>query len=295
MERKPPAAVRRELRKEVGFACPIEGCGSPYLTYHHFDPPWAVEEHHDPEGMIALCLQHHKEADVGTYTDEQLRSLKEKDAAHSYVSGRFNWRREDTLIIAGSNYFIGSPTILEIEGRKLIWFQKNEDGFDTVNMDLYARNGQLVFQMRNNEWVVTPSLDNIEAPPSGRSLKVRCKRHKISVDLDFSQCDISDVKKRASKIAWNSTVESVKEQNRHRPDILPKVVFEEELEKRVSSVIDYVEKNIGASDFLLCEVSLSMVHPIQLKLSPAKLETKIRNTSLMLSGNMMGSVTVLKL
>jgi len=295
MERKPPATVRRELRKEVGFACPVEGCSSPYLTYHHFDPAWAVREHHNSEGMIALCLQHHKEADVGTYTNEQLRDLKEKEASHNSVSGRFNWKRENTLIIAGSNYFIGSPTILEIGDRKLIWFQKDEDGFDTVNMDLYAKNGQLVFQMRDNDWVVTPSLDDVEAPPSGRSLKVRCKRNKISIDLDFSNSDIAEIRKRASKIAWNSTIDSVKQQNEHRPEFFPKVEFKEELEKRVVAVTGYVSKNFGMNEFMLCEVGLSIVHPISLKLSPLKLETKVSNTSLMLSGNMMGSATVLKL
>jgi len=58
VNRTPPAAVRRELRREVGFGCPIPDCGIPYLTWHHFDPEWRVEEHHRPEGMIALCLTH---------------------------------------------------------------------------------------------------------------------------------------------------------------------------------------------------------------------------------------------
>lgn len=52
MNRTPPEPVREILRKEVNFGCPIEGCGSPYLEYHHFDPPWHEREHHDPQGMI---------------------------------------------------------------------------------------------------------------------------------------------------------------------------------------------------------------------------------------------------
>ena len=69
--------MRRALREEVAFGCPIDGCGSPYLTWHHFDPPWHVEQHHKFEGMVALCLQHHKEGDAGAFTPEQLRTLKE--------------------------------------------------------------------------------------------------------------------------------------------------------------------------------------------------------------------------
>jgi hypothetical protein len=53
--RTPPIAVRRKLRQEVGFACPVPDCGSPYLTWHHFDPPWHVTPQHEPAGMIALC------------------------------------------------------------------------------------------------------------------------------------------------------------------------------------------------------------------------------------------------
>ncbi len=73
---KPPADIRRALRVEVGFGCPVDGCGSPYLTWHHFDPPWRERQHHDAAGMIALCLQHHKEADSGAFSHEQLRVLK---------------------------------------------------------------------------------------------------------------------------------------------------------------------------------------------------------------------------
>ena len=73
MRREPPDSVKKILRKEVRFGCPIPGCNNPYLEWHHFDPPWAKEEHHRPEGMIALCNTHHKRADAGAFTIEQLK------------------------------------------------------------------------------------------------------------------------------------------------------------------------------------------------------------------------------
>lgn len=39
MTRNIPKDVRKILRKEVYFGCPIKDCGSPYLSYHHFNPP----------------------------------------------------------------------------------------------------------------------------------------------------------------------------------------------------------------------------------------------------------------
>ena len=54
MSDKGKSAAIRTLRREVGFGCPV--CRSPFLTWHHFDPPYHVEEHWRHEGMIALCL-----------------------------------------------------------------------------------------------------------------------------------------------------------------------------------------------------------------------------------------------
>lgn len=295
MDRKPPAAVRRKLREEVGFCCPIEGCGSPYLTYHHFDPPWATEAHHNPDGMIALCLQHHKEADVGAYTDIQLRELKEAGKNNKPVAGQFNWKRENTLIIAGSNYFIGSPTILEANKTKQIWFEKDEKNYDTVNMDLYSSDGLLVFQMRKNDWIVLPDFEDIESPPSARSLKIRSKQYGVSVDLEFSNKDINEIAKLVESNLWNRTLQSVAEFNQNLPDIIPRKEFKDELEKSVSKVTEYVSKNLGESDFMTCLVNLSIKFPVSLQLTPKKLQMKVDKSSFTFSGCLMGSATVLSI
>jgi hypothetical protein len=72
LSRTPPIQVTREIRSEVGFSCPIDRCGNPYLTWHHFDPPWSIEQHHRPEGMVALCREHADKADAGAFTDDQV-------------------------------------------------------------------------------------------------------------------------------------------------------------------------------------------------------------------------------
>lgn len=72
MARNPPKSVLAELRKEVGFGCPVEGCGNPYLTWHHFDPPWSERHHHEPQGIIALCPEHHNAADANCGVGFQL-------------------------------------------------------------------------------------------------------------------------------------------------------------------------------------------------------------------------------
>jgi hypothetical protein len=60
-----PDKVKKFLRAEAGFGCPAEGCSSPYLTYHHFDPARREKEHRQPAGMVALCREHHDAAEGG--------------------------------------------------------------------------------------------------------------------------------------------------------------------------------------------------------------------------------------
>jgi hypothetical protein len=105
--RTPPAGIRRALRQEVGFHCPVDGCGNPYLTWHHFDPPWRVEHHHRVEGMIALCLDHAARADAGAFTNDQLRTLKRegRDRATA-IRGRFDWMRRDLLAVVGGKFLL---------------------------------------------------------------------------------------------------------------------------------------------------------------------------------------------
>ena len=76
ISRTPPANVLERLRREVNFGCPVEDCGVPYLSWHHFDPPWREKKHHNPDGMIALCAKDASLADAPRWTKEQLREMK---------------------------------------------------------------------------------------------------------------------------------------------------------------------------------------------------------------------------
>ena len=102
LSRNPPA-VRRLLRQEVGFGCPVPDCGNPYLTYHHFDPPWHVREHNQPKGMIALCREHHDKA--AAWSVEELREISKASPQQKTIEGRFEWMKRRVLTIAGGGFF----------------------------------------------------------------------------------------------------------------------------------------------------------------------------------------------
>src|SRR5207245_3375537 len=117
----------RQLRQEVGFRCPVDGCGSPYLTWHHFGPAWRVEQHHRLDGMVALCVEHANKADVGAFTKEQLTAFKREGGLRSdAVRGRFDWMRRELLAVVGGNFYYHCPVILEIGDRTAIWFSGHE-------------------------------------------------------------------------------------------------------------------------------------------------------------------------
>jgi hypothetical protein len=196
MNRRPPKSVRKKLRAEVGLCCPVSNCSSPYLTYHHFDPPWSVCEHHNPDGMIALCEPHHSQADGGVFTIDQLRKLKATAKNFTAVRGQSNWQRENTLIIIGGSYVIDTPQLLCIQDKPILWLTKSFEGNDLINIDLRDPAGKQLFCMRDNEWLALPPVDDVIAPPQTRSLCIRSKSTSVSLDIHFTAEQPALIRKR---------------------------------------------------------------------------------------------------
>ena len=191
MNRRPPESVKRELRKEVGFCCPVQGCDLPYLEWHHFDPPWSKKEHHDPIGMVALCRQHHIEADNGAFTLEQLRAFKEIPASeHSRASGKLNWMRHKLLGFIGGTFYEDVQTILKIGEEKIIWFERDSEGFILLNLTLPTTNGPLAI-MRDNEWQNHFIEEDIVCPPSSKKILIRYPENQ-HIEVMFFEVDSHD-------------------------------------------------------------------------------------------------------
>jgi hypothetical protein len=173
VNRTPPTDVRAQLRREVGFGCPVEDCGSPYLTWHHFDPPWSEREHHNPEGMIALCREHHGKADAGAFTKDQLRALKaESSRQGAQVRGRFNWMRQEVLAVVGGNFYLETPIIVQLRDQPVVWWKRDEDGFLRLNVHMLTASGQPRALIEDNDWITEGTEADIECPPSGKHLKI---------------------------------------------------------------------------------------------------------------------------
>lgn len=170
MNRTPPATVRKQLRKEVGFGCPV--CRNPYLSWHHFDPPWNQFKHHNPDGMIALCSEHHSKADGGAFTIEQLRKFKQKDYSAN-IKGSFNWMRHKLLSVVGGNFYYETPIIFQIMKTPIIWFTRDDTGYFLLNINMPSKSNEPRIKMENSFWISYGEPIDLESPPSGKLLKAK--------------------------------------------------------------------------------------------------------------------------
>ena len=147
--REPPADVRRKLRREAGFVCAHPDCFEPYLEYHHFEPPWHVEPHHRPEGMIALCPGHHRRA--ASWLASDFHSWKYRGPKSSVVRHKVEWTRSKTAFVVGGNVVIGCQVVLAAEGVPVIWVIDDAYGRSMFNFSVCDLQGRPVFEIRDND------------------------------------------------------------------------------------------------------------------------------------------------
>jgi len=248
MTRTPPICVRRCLRGEVGFGCPVEGCGSPYLTYHHFDPPWHARQDHNPEGIIALCLAHHCQADQGTFTSDQLRQMKRTPYLKQLKEpprGYFNWKRELLLSRVGRMWGIECDVPLTIAGEKVIWISKTEEGHSKLNLEIRDSNGNQLFSMRDNDWLFYAPVNDIYCKPSGIALEFKEKIEGISMRISFQHVERQQLRQQLHDWLHLSS----------EPDPI--------FEKFFDVVWDKVQERIGDRSIALVDLEARLVWPYE--------------------------------
>lgn len=188
-----PPAVKRELRREVGFGCPI--CRSPFLTWHHFDPPYHVEAHNKPEGMIALCREHHDEADQGHYSPAELLALKKSHRSSEDVTGNFpSWQKSNVLIRVGGNYFGGSRPVVSVLGQPIIAISKNDSEMLALSFVLVNEYDQPIVRMVENAFEAYPAnIHDLAVATRKGHVKVWLEPRDVGLDLSYKRVTLDEL------------------------------------------------------------------------------------------------------
>jgi len=200
LNRTPPKSVQEKLRKEVNFGCPVPRCGIPYLTWHHFDPPWGERKHHTPEGMIALCAKDAALADGGRWTKEQLRQMKQDPyVSLGEISERYGYLRKKVVCIIG-NIAYNVENVLEIYGERVIGFERDNDGYNRLNLLIRDRNGNPILVMENNFWTaISRDLFDLRCSAQGRELEIMSKDKQTKLSMRFDDYPLDTFRNRLLK------------------------------------------------------------------------------------------------
>ena len=196
MTRTPPANVTRVLREEVGYACPARRdgvrCSAPFLEYHHFDPPWAKQPHHNPQGMIALCNSCHPKADAGTWTKAELHAFKSAPSPLEQVRAHFPWAESQALWSVGSNVVVPplGPFIgLRVGDLDVVRSATANNGRLLLSLELLNRDGTEALAIEENElrvWPPKPGDLNVSTGGTHCSCWVgTSKATQVGLDLKF--------------------------------------------------------------------------------------------------------------
>ncbi len=186
--RTPPEWVKQALREEAGFGCPVAGCREPFLTWHHFDPPWHERHHHEPDGMIALCIKHHVMADRGVFSRTQLRAFKSSPHSVEEVRAKFEWARPKQLIRLGGFYMGGRDTMMNVEvdtfKERFVGLRDDNAGLLELSFVLRDRYMNRVAVMENNSFVARPNrLFDLQVDVGATKVRIRERKRKVYLDL----------------------------------------------------------------------------------------------------------------
>lgn len=203
LPRRPPADVLRQLREEVNYSCPI--CGSPFLSWHHFDPPYHVKPHHNPDDMIALCPLHHKMADSGMYSADQLQALKRRQSDTSYIACRWPWDPENIAFFFGGSILFGARPVLSIRGNTVVGayrgkFTQNDVPSILFDLNLRTRDGKSIARVEGNLFeTYTAGLEDFVFAPGANKFEIE-HISGTKLKLEFHRYDSTSFERRVRNI-----------------------------------------------------------------------------------------------
>ena len=132
-----------------------------------------IKPHNEPKGMIALCAQHHKKADGGAYTVEQLHTLKKDKTNAALVKGNLDWLRKDLLAVVGGNFYYETLRIITIDDIDLVSLKRDKEGYLRLNINMLSLESEERLIIKDSSWENVGSPLDLRSPPQGKELEIK--------------------------------------------------------------------------------------------------------------------------
>jgi len=167
-----PEPTKREVRRRCGFGCVV--CGCAIVQYHHFDPPFAKAERHEPDGITLLCGQCHDRATRGILADDLVRRANASPwcLTHRYTRDILFVGPGRIPIRIGSSRF-RAETIAMYDEDIVFGFRQPEcrDAPLRLNGVFTDPSGNETLRIVDNEWRV--GVERFDVRTKGRVLTIR--------------------------------------------------------------------------------------------------------------------------
>lgn len=185
-----PEEIKRQLRQEAGFGCCF--CGFPFCDYHHINP-WARKNEHDPNDLMYVCPNHHRECGQDAYSEDEQRSVKSTPAnvQAGLTYGHLHIGSSPLHIHIGSNNIVSTPIIFASSNNRAAYLRCEKNEFDILEltMELRAPDGTLVGAIEKNDWIFgVDAIWDLQA----QSKKIKCNlaSRRVLLNLDASRSPI---------------------------------------------------------------------------------------------------------
>ena len=184
-----PEPVKRVVRQRCGFGCVI--CGLPLYEYDHL-VPWTEVREHNPENLVLLCDQHHREKTSGLLPVEAVREANATPYNRRTGVSRpydLHYSGDSCEADIGSNRHVwpsledGAFTVpLIVDDTPIVLFRA-EDGHLLLSVQLFDDRNELLVQIIDNQLVFSAAPWDVEF--QGRRLTVRGGPGDIFVRMTF--------------------------------------------------------------------------------------------------------------
>ncbi|GAB3042141.1 HNH endonuclease signature motif containing protein [Virgibacillus ainsalahensis] len=157
------------------------------MEYHHIIPFHQVKSHNVKE-MVVLCPEHHHRADCAEIPKDVLYQAKQNpfnENKESISKDFFLLDYPSLQIKAGSNIYLRTPVLLEVDGQPLITIRE-EGNKALLNAKFFNRHNKLLAEIKDNEWIAYKNKELWDIQYSPGHLKINREKGNILMDFQIN-------------------------------------------------------------------------------------------------------------